>query len=90
MDTLQPLLAHLKVPVDKVCLISSMINMYGYLVLNIAFFPPGGAFFNRTGISTIGHVLNNHDFISPYGPYYFTDLAYPSFPGDCELHVDTS
>lgn len=81
MDTLQPLLAHLKVPVDKVCLISSMINMYGYLVLNIAFSPPGGAFFNRTGISTIGHVLNNHDFISPYGPYYFTDLTYPSFPG---------
>ncbi|KAJ8450511.1 hypothetical protein Cgig2_002196 [Carnegiea gigantea] len=81
MDTLQPLLAHLKVPVDKVCLISSMINMYGYLVLNIAFSPPGGAFFNRTGISTIGHVLNNHDFISPYGPYYFTDLPYPSFPG---------
>ena len=90
MDKLKPLLATvLKVPVDKVCLVSPMTNEYDYLVLKIAFVPLGEAYFDRTGILTIGHVLNNHDFFSPYGPYYFNDLSY-SFPGDCKLHFYTS
>ncbi|KAJ8450509.1 hypothetical protein Cgig2_002194 [Carnegiea gigantea] len=81
VNSLQPLLANVSMPVDKVCLVSSSIDMYSYLVLNIAFFPLDGAYFNRTGISTIGHVLNNQFLVSPYGPYYFIDLSYPSFPG---------
>ncbi|KAK9700053.1 hypothetical protein RND81_08G214300 [Saponaria officinalis] len=80
-DSLQPLFKSLQVPVDKVCLVSSMIDKNGFLVLNISFFPPGDAYFNRTGVSMIGNVLNNHLFNSPYGPYYFTDLTYAAFPG---------
>jgi len=87
VQSLQPLLANVSMPVDEVCLVSSSIDMYSYLVLNIAFFPPDGAYFNRTGISTIGHVLNNQFLVSPYGPYYFVDLTYPSFPGDYMLYL---
>ncbi|KAL2939770.1 hypothetical protein RDABS01_011789 [Bienertia sinuspersici] len=79
-NNLQPLLTSLQVPLDKVCLASSMIDRNGYLVLNISFFPPGGDYFNRTGISTVGNVLNNHIYPSPYGPYYYSDLPYTAFP----------
>lgn len=81
-DTLQPLLASLQVPVDNVCLVSSMIDTNGYLVLNISFSASGGAYFNRTGISTVGNVLNNHVYPSPYGPYFYSDVPYTAFPGD--------
>lgn len=80
-DSLQPFLAD-RVPLDRVCLTSAMIDVNGFLVLNVSFFPPGGAYFNRTGISTVGNVLNNHLYDSPYGPYYYTDLPYTAFPGD--------
>lgn len=80
-DTLHPLLAS-RVTIDRVCLVSSMIDTNGYLVLNIAFFPPDGDYFNRTGISTVGNVLNNHIYDSPYGPYYYIDMPYTAFPGD--------
>ncbi|XP_021866986.1 leucine-rich repeat receptor protein kinase HPCA1 isoform X2 [Spinacia oleracea] len=79
-DTLHPLLAS-RVTIDRVCLVSSMIDTNGYLVLNIAFFPPDGDYFNRTGISTVGNVLNNHIYDSPYGPYYYIDMPYTAFPG---------
>ncbi|KMT18278.1 hypothetical protein BVRB_2g024420 isoform A [Beta vulgaris subsp. vulgaris] len=78
-DSLQPFLAD-RVPLDRVCLTSAMIDVNGFLVLNVSFFPPGGAYFNRTGISTVGNVLNNHLYDSPYGPYYYTDLPYTAFP----------
>ncbi|XP_021732401.1 probable leucine-rich repeat receptor-like protein kinase At5g49770 [Chenopodium quinoa] len=78
-DTLQPLLSP-QVSIDRVCLVSSMIDTNGYLVLNISFFPPGDEYFNRTGISLVGNVLNNHVFDSPYGPYYYIDKPY-TFPG---------
>ncbi|XP_048495564.1 leucine-rich repeat receptor protein kinase HPCA1 isoform X2 [Beta vulgaris subsp. vulgaris] len=78
-DSLQPFLAD-RVPLDRVCLTSAMIDVNGFLVLNVSFFPPGGAYFNRTGISTVGNVLNNHLYESPYGPYYYTDLPYTAFP----------
>lgn len=80
-NALQPLIASLQVPIDKVCLVSSMVDNHGYLVLNVSFIPSDGAYFNRTGVSTIGNVLNDHMFISPYGPYYFTDMPYAGFPG---------
>ncbi|XP_021769122.1 probable leucine-rich repeat receptor-like protein kinase At5g49770 [Chenopodium quinoa] len=78
-DTLQPLLSP-QVSIDRVCLVSSMIDTNGYLVLNISFFPPGKNYFNRTGISLVGNALNNHVFDSPYGPYYYIDKGY-NFPG---------
>ncbi|KAL9231409.1 hypothetical protein vseg_006641 [Gypsophila vaccaria] len=80
-DSLQPVLVSFQLPVDRVCLVRSTIDENLFLVLNIAFFPPGDAYFNRTGVSMIGNVLNNHMFNSPYGPYYFTDLTYAAFPG---------
>ncbi|XP_074280043.1 leucine-rich repeat receptor protein kinase HPCA1-like [Silene latifolia] len=79
-DSLHPLLAS-QVPVDRVCLVSSSVDSNDFLVLNISFFPLGDAFFNRTGVSKIGNILNNHVFDTPYGPYYFDDLTYAAFPG---------
>ncbi|KAH9608427.1 hypothetical protein KSS87_017958, partial [Heliosperma pusillum] len=80
-DSLHPLLASHQVPVDRICLVSSSVNSNDFLVLNISFFPPRGAFFNRTEVSIIGNMLNNHIFDTPYGPYYFSDLTYAGFPG---------
>ena len=80
-ESLQPRLEKLQIPIDRVCLVSSMIDLNGYLVLNISFLPPDGYSFNRTGVSTINNYLNNHIYPSPYGPYYYSDLSYTNFPG---------
>ncbi|XP_057523641.1 leucine-rich repeat receptor protein kinase HPCA1-like isoform X3 [Amaranthus tricolor] len=79
-NDLQPFLVSHGVPLKRVCLVSSTMDINGYLVLSISFFPHGDTYFNRTGISTIGNVLNNQIFNSPYGPYFFRDMSYNSFP----------
>lgn len=79
--SLQPRLEKLQIPIDRVCLVSSMIDLNGYLVLNISFLPLDGYSFNRTAVSTMNNYLNNHIYPSPYGPYYYSDLSYTNFPG---------
>uniref|UniRef100_A0A803M3M9 non-specific serine/threonine protein kinase n=1 Tax=Chenopodium quinoa TaxID=63459 RepID=A0A803M3M9_CHEQI len=72
--------------VTKICLVSSMIETeFDYLVLEIALFPPSGVHFDRTDISRIGNVLNDHLFKTPYGPYHFkldVPYAFPETPAE--------
>ncbi|XP_048495567.1 leucine-rich repeat receptor protein kinase HPCA1 isoform X4 [Beta vulgaris subsp. vulgaris] len=73
--------------VTKICLASSMVETKNdYLVLEIAYFPPAGIHFDRTVISRIGNILNDHIFETPYGPYHFFPVPY-NFSEERSHHI---
>ncbi|CAK9151380.1 unnamed protein product [Ilex paraguariensis] len=71
-----------QLPVDSVSLSDPTVDVYSYLQFRLQIFPSGLDHFNRTGISTVGFVLNRQSFpLKDYGPYFFIDDSYCCFAG---------
>lgn len=71
-------------PVDSVLLVDQTFDIYFFRQFTLEAFPPGQDYFNRTGISTIGTLLNSQppQVISFFGPFFFTDNTYSFFGGN--------
>ncbi|KAE9446762.1 hypothetical protein C3L33_21340, partial [Rhododendron williamsianum] len=68
-------------PVDSILLSNPTFDTYFFRQFTLNVFPSGQDYFNRTGISAIGTLLNRQpqQVISYFGPFYFTDESYPLF-----------
>lgn len=71
-------------PVDSILLSNPTFDTYFFRQFTLNIFPSGQDYFNRTGISAIGTLLNRQpqQVISYFGPFYFTDESYPLFGGN--------
>ncbi|KAF3951251.1 hypothetical protein CMV_023077 [Castanea mollissima] len=62
-----------KLPVNSVSLSNPSKDIFGDIKIRLQIFPSGQGYFNRTGLSQVGFVLSNQNFVPPdgFGPYYF-------------------
>lgn len=67
----------------SVFLQNPFFNVDDYLQIQLALFPSGGEYFNRSEVLRIGFDLSNQTYKPPpeFGPYYFIASPY-TFPGN--------
>lgn len=71
-------------PVDSVSLCNPILDGTAYLQVKLQVFPSGQDYFNRTGVSEVGNVLNRQLFplAAYFGPFSFIQEIYEYFPGE--------